>query len=56
MTADPMLEAIYERARKQEAKRAEKQAKFDKDIADGVLDRDGVPTGKRESDETKSVG
>jgi len=56
MTADPMLEAIYERARKQEVKRAAKQAKFDKAIADGVLDRDGVPTGKRESDETKSVG
>jgi len=56
MTTDPMLEVLYKRAQHQEAKRAEKQAKFDKDIADGVLDRDGVPTGKRESDETKSVG
>jgi hypothetical protein len=46
MTTDPMLEAIYGRARKQEVKRAEKQAKFDKAIADGELDADGVPTGK----------
>jgi len=50
MTADPMLEAIYERARKQEVKRAAKQAKFDKAIADGILDADGVPTGKQVKD------
>ena len=46
MTTDPMLEAIYKRAQEQEAKRVSKQAKFDKDIADGVLDADGVPIPK----------
>jgi len=54
MTTDPMLEAIYKRAQEQEAKRVSKQAKFDKDIADGVLDADGVPTGKVGKDNTNA--
>jgi hypothetical protein len=54
MTSDPLLDAVYGRAQHQENKRAEKQAKFDKSIADGVLDRDGVPTGKVKDDEQRS--
>ena len=43
MTSDPTLEAVYKRAQEQERKRIAKQAKFDKAIAEGVLDVDGVP-------------